>query len=211
MATTTMIDAIHDSVHNIPVSSPKVAGYVSGTADIIWTAADWARFPRAGKVRIEQGYPHFKATGCDVFDVETAAVTPAQAAQGVRLRIAAGITWTTVYGSDSSLAAVLAALKALGPTWYYGHVDCWLANWALSQAEAAAIIGTIVHGMTCRAVQWASPQSNPNTRVPGSRLTLAQANVDLSVTQPSWHAYVPAAAASQVGEPAAPGGAQPAG
>ncbi len=207
MATTTMIDAIHDNAHNIPASAPKVAGYVSGTADIVWTAADWARFPRAGKVRIEQGYPGFNALGCDVFDVETDAVTPAQAAQGVRERIAARITWTTIYGSDSSLAAVLAALQALGPTWYFGHVDCWLANWSLNQAEAAAIVGTIVHGMTCRTVQWASPQSNPNTLVPGSRLTLAEANCDLSVTQPSWHAYVAAAAAVPVQEPAAPGGA----
>ena len=41
--------------------------------------------------------------------------------------------------------------------------------------------------MTCRAVHWASPTSNPGTIVPGGTLTLAQAQVDLSVAEDAWH------------------------
>ena len=45
---TLMIDAIHANVGNIPVRTPKVGGYVTGTPDIKWTPSDWARFPHAG-------------------------------------------------------------------------------------------------------------------------------------------------------------------
>jgi hypothetical protein len=37
-----------------------------------------------------------------------------------------------------------------------------------------------------QAVQWAAPQSNPDTLIPGSSLTLADGNCDLSVTAPGW-------------------------
>ena len=86
------------------------------------------------------------------------------------------------------LEAVQQALEGLKPppSWYYGHVDCWLSNWNLNEAEAAALIGTEIHGMTCRAVQWANPTYNAATLVPGSLLTLADAQVDLSVMDASW-------------------------
>jgi hypothetical protein len=35
-------------------------------------------------------------------------------------------------------------------------------------------------------VQWAAPQSNPDTLIPGSNRTLAEGNCDLSVTAPAW-------------------------
>jgi hypothetical protein len=40
IATTAMIDTIHDDVSNIPVNAPKVAGYITGSPDIKWTTAD---------------------------------------------------------------------------------------------------------------------------------------------------------------------------
>lgn len=182
-----MIDAIHLNVPHIPVTSAKVAGYVTGTPDIQWTAADWARFPHSGHVRIEQGFGPFDPLHCDVLDVEARAVTPALAAQGVKDRIAAGIAGTTIYASRNTLPAVEAALNALlGGTWH-GHADCWLADWNLNEAEADALIGTTMHGMTCRAVQWASPSSNPRTLVPGSTMTLSQAGCDLSAAGAAWH------------------------
>jgi len=46
-----MIDAISANVGNVPASTPKVGGYVTGTPDIKWTSRDWARFPEAGTVR----------------------------------------------------------------------------------------------------------------------------------------------------------------
>jgi hypothetical protein len=208
-ATTPMIDATHANLARIPANVAaavaKVAGYDSGTSDIQWTPADFSRFPHAGHVRLEQGYTWTlpQILNCEGFDVERGAVTPQVAAAGVQARINAGIQWTTIYGSDGSLAAVQAALKAFGPSWYYGHVDCWLADWNLDEAQAAAKLGTEIHGMTCRAVQWASPATNPGTVIPGTTLTLAQAQADLSVTEAAWHAYVaPAAPKPPVPAPA---------
>lgn len=198
IATAPMIDATHANLARLPASVTavlgKVAGYDSGTGDIEWTTPDWARFPRAGHVLLEQGYTWTPAQvlAASGFDVEGKAVTPLMAAAGVRTRIAAGIQWTDIYGSDGALAATEAALKAFGPGgWYYGHVDCWLADWNLSEAQAAALLGTLIHGMTCRAVQWASPTSNAATVIPGTSMTLAQAQVDLSVTEAAWHAWAP--------------------
>lgn len=193
MTITLMIDAIHANVASIPASTPKVAGYTTGKGSAIpWTAADWGRFPHAGHVRIDQDALASDPLGSDVLDVESGAATPAEVPAWVRTRIAHGITWSTIYGTDAALAQVWGALEAAGPHgWFFGHVDVWLADWNLSEAQASALVGTLVHGMTCRAVQWASPTSNPGTLVPGGTLTLAQANVDLSVTEPVWHAYVP--------------------
>src|SRR5215469_3948355 len=189
-ATETMIDAIRVNAHNIPRGTPKVAGYVTGTGAVPWTAAEWGLFPRAGHVRIDQspGLAVFAAGHADVADVEFLAGTVSSFTHGVRARIAAGVQWSTIYGTDGTIAGAAAALQAAGAHgWYYGHVDCWLANWNLNEAEAAALIGQLVHGLTCRAVQWASPTSNPGTIVPGGKLNLTQAQVDLSVAEDSWH------------------------
>lgn len=190
-ATETMIDAIRVNAHNIPASTLKVAGYGTGVGDVPWTGAEWGLFPKAGHVRIDQT-PTGQAFAlglADVYDIENLAGTVTSFVHCVRQRIASGIEWSTAYGTDGTLAAVAAALEAAGPHgWYFGHVDCWLADWNLSEGQAAALVGREVHGMTCRAVQWASPSTNPGTIVPGGSLTLAQAQVDLSAAQASWHA-----------------------
>ena len=51
-----MIDSIHATCHNIPTGTRKVAGYVTGSAEIRWTRTDWDRFdPRhTGLVRIDR-------------------------------------------------------------------------------------------------------------------------------------------------------------
>ena len=189
MTTVLMVDATHASVAGVPASVPKVAGYVTGTPDIEWVTADWARFPASGHVRIEQGYgPVPKPSLWDVLDIETGAWQPGDVPGQVKSRIAAGITWTTAYASDGLLAEVEHALIAAGPHgWYYGHVDCWLADWNLNEVQAAALVGQLVHGMTCRAVQWASPTSNPHTLLPGTSRTLSQVNCDLSAAAAGWH------------------------
>jgi hypothetical protein len=184
----TMVDTVHGSVGLDLARFPYVAGYVSGTPDIKWTPGDWGLFGHSKKVRIWQGYAgtpvDFRAW--DVIDVETGAVTVAQAAAAVNARVANGIQWTTIYGSDSTLAEVAKAVQAYGGHVWVGHVNAWLADWNLSLTEASKIIGTMVHGMTCIAVQWASPSSNPGTILPGTGKTLKQANVDLSVVDGTW-------------------------
>jgi|SRR6267378_2694412 len=182
-----MVDTIGSDATHIPAGIPDVGGYVSGTSDIIWTAGEWARFPNSKHVRIWQGFgTRPSITGFDVIDVEAGAVTVAEAAQAVRDRVAAGIHWTTLYGTDSTLAALSAAIQAEGHTVWDGHVNAWLADWNLSGTTAAAKLGTFIHGMSCVGVQWASPSSNPNTLIPGTKLTLKVANCDLSVVDAGW-------------------------
>src|SRR6185312_7873588 len=138
-------------------------------------------------IRIFQGYGDLPDVhSFDAVDIESGAVTPAEAASIVRTRVLAGIPWTHLYGTDATLAETGAAIRAYGNSIWNGHVSAWLADWNLNESEAAAKIGTQIHGMTCMAVQWASPSSNPNTLVPGTNVTLKAANCDLSVCDATW-------------------------
>jgi hypothetical protein len=186
-----MPDFTHSAVTNVPPNGPysHVGGYTSGTPDILWTPSDWSRYSKQIHIRYEQGYGGFtpNMADYDVLDIEKGAWTPEAAATEVKRRVEAGYQWTTLYGGDADLAATSALIVAMGPHIWDGHVDCILANWNLDEAQAAAIVGTEVHGMTCRGVQWASPESNPNTNLPGTAMTLAEANVDLTVVQAGWN------------------------
>lgn len=185
--TTMMVDTIHADVTKVPANVPEIAGYISGTSDIDWTSADWARFTKARKVRVYQGYGPVPAPHAyDAVDIESGAVTPAQAAQCVKQRVDAGIPWTTFYATDGNAALANAEVQKLGEHYWNGHVNIWLADWNLSQETAIPYIGRAVHGATCIGVQWASPSSNPHTLLPGTSLTLAQANVDLSIVDNTW-------------------------
>jgi hypothetical protein len=187
VATSVMLDTIGANAANIPLTTYYVAGYVSGLGDVPWSQAQFDRFPTIRKVRIWQGAgvkPSLQAY--DVIDVESGAVTPQEAAQAVKDRVTAGIQWTTVYGSDSVLAQVTAEIQKFGNAVWNGHVNYFLADWNLNEAEAAALLDTHIHGASCVAVQWASPSSNPNTVVPGGSQTLSQANIDISVVDTNW-------------------------
>jgi hypothetical protein len=185
------VDFTHSAVKNVPPAGPytHVLGYTSGTEDIVWTPSDWGKFIRPIRIRINQGFgsktPNM--ADYDVLDVENGAWSVQEAADEVERRVEAGYQWTTLYGSDAALGALADAIKAKGKDIWNGHVDCILADWNLDEAEAAKIVGAEVHSMTCRAVQWASPTSNPNTLLPGTSMTLREANVDLNVVQPGWN------------------------
>ena len=79
MSYSVMIDGMHASAGNIPVSTPKVAGYVTGTPDIEWVPSDWARFPSSGHVRIDQSpaLAAWASGAADVADMENGAATQA--------------------------------------------------------------------------------------------------------------------------------------
>jgi len=197
---TPMIDAIHANVGNVPASTLKVAGYVTGTPDIRWTHQDWQRFPHAGTVRIDQspGLAEYASNAASVADIEPGAGTVGAfvTASQSRLRLRR-LLW--FYGTQSVISQVSAALTAAGIP--LSECGAWLANWNLSEAEADAALGTAIAGIRLVGVQWASPTSNPGTKVPGSNLTLAQAQVDLSVTVPGWfatHTLPPARAEAEV-------------
>jgi hypothetical protein len=202
MLGTLMIDTIHVDVDNIPASTPKVAGYVTGSAEVKWTRQDWDRFPHAGKVRIDQS-PQLSAyaTGdADIADIESGAGTPGAYATACKQRLASNrLLWC--YCDQDTVSRVSGALVAVRIP--LSKCGLWLANWNLSQAEADALIGTALSGIRIVAVQWASPSSNPGTQVPGGApgKTLKEANLDLSVTQPGWFeavASVGAAAGARI-------------
>ena len=183
----TMLDTIGANSANIPLSTHYVAGYVSGLGDVPWTQAMFDRFPTIRKVRIWQGAGNKPpASAYDVIDVESGAVTPQQAAQAIADRVNIGVPWTTVYGSDSALAQVTAETQKFGNHVWIGHVNYWLADWNLNQAEAINLLGTQIHGASVVAVQWASPSSNPNTIVPGGTQKLSEANIDISAVDANW-------------------------
>jgi hypothetical protein len=187
---TDMIDTIHKTVSHVPASAPKVAGYVTGYADIMWTAADWARFS-GGKVHINQSG---RVGLGQVLDVEFRAATNADAVAWGRYRQASGKR-ACFYISEGSLAGLVAVLHAGGVDVSPKGSAFWVANWDLSRDQAVAALGTRAmasgHTIEVVAVQWASPSSNPHTNLPGTPLTLAEANCDLSVTRDGWYATAP--------------------
>lgn len=171
-----MYDGIHSDVPSIPAGAVKVAGYVSGAITAYWwTAADWARFPHAGHVRIDTDGS--KPLESDVVDCETGDVSPAGAARWAHTRQARG-WWSAIYCSESQLPAVRAACAAAGVT----KVGYWIANWSLSLDQAVAKLTGDIY-----AVQFTSPSTHPGQRY------------DLSVARPQWF---PAPAAPPVKPPA---------
>jgi hypothetical protein len=181
------LDTVRTTAQHIPAGTPNVGGYVSGTGVVPWTETEWAMFPHAKKFRIYQATgvavdPH----GYDIIDIEDKAATPQNAAQETKNRVEAGVEWTTWYATRANALATVNALKSLGEQYFIGHVNLQLADWNLNEEQAAALIGTFVEGITVVSVQWASPESNPNTIVPGGSLTLGQSNVDISVSDGNW-------------------------
>lgn len=189
-AYTVLIDAMGQNAHNIPVTTEKIGVYVTGTAsnpDVIWTTADLARFPHAGILRYDQtpALESYATHAADIADLEQYAGTITNFVVATQRRIANGENGNA-YGTHDTLVATSAALRAHGVN--LARVRCVLANWNLSESEAAALLGTHIDGIEIMGVQWASPSSNPNTVVPGGTLTLSEAEVDLNVTVPSWFA-----------------------
>lgn len=182
MSYVVMADAIHADAWNVPVTIPKVAGYVTGTPDIQWTAGDWAHFPSSGHVRIDQSpaLGAWASGAADVADMENGAASQATVIQEALTRQAKG-WFSFVYVAEGNFAALESAVAAAGLT---GHVQYWVANWNLSEAEAAAQLQEEVV-----AIQFASPGSNPDTVIPGGTRTLSQVNADLSVTVPAWFQF----------------------
>ena len=135
-------DATHDNIGVLPAGA-QVAGYTTGTADIRWTAADFAAHPRA--VRIDQD-PAASDPAADVLDIESGAATPASApgwvtrAQASRTSGARpGQRSPAVYMSQSVVTQVVNALVAGGIS---SGVGLWIAHFGLTQAQATQMVMT---------------------------------------------------------------------
>lgn len=185
--TTFMVDTIGTNADALPLHLPAYGAYVSGLDGVPWTQSQLNRVSGSKVFKYWQGagvVPPVYAY--DVIDVENLAVTPQQAADAVAERVAGGIPWTTIYGTDSYLAQVATDVQAKGRAVWNGHVNCVLADWNLNETEAMVKVGTFIHGMSCVGVQWASPVSNPDTVIPGTGLTLKAVNADLNVIDALW-------------------------
>lgn len=92
----------------IPANAAMVAGYVDGA--YAWSAADWARFPGAVKVRIAV----FSTTNDGhVGDCEPGCMSVAGAVGWVQTRRRSGVD-PTVYCNTSTWPSVVAAFRAAG-------------------------------------------------------------------------------------------------
>jgi hypothetical protein len=180
VTTVTMIDATGTCSGLIPPDTPKVAGYVTGSDGIQWTYADWSRFGLGQVVRIDQS-PGTGDLQAQVKDVESGAATNEDALSWGLGRSALGFVpcW---YTSRANLTPLLNTLDAGGLT----SGQLWVADWSLDEEEAAAQVAAQSGPFPVKAIQWASPTSNPETLLPGTTMTLAEANCDLSVADESW-------------------------
>jgi len=185
MLTVIMADAMGAYSHNIPASIPKVAGYVTGYGQVPWTPANWARFTMGQVVRIDQS-PGMGDIQANVKDIEAECATDKDGLCWARERIALGIVpcW---YKSAGGLTSLLNTLIAGGVT----SGELWVAAYSLSYAEARGLVMAQYGPFPVKAVQWASPTSNPHTILPGTSLTLEEANADLSVAEASWQGSTP--------------------
>src|SRR5437016_10343282 len=148
--TTFMVDTTGSNADQLPLHLPMYAGYVSGLHGVEWTPEQFQRFSGSKVLKYYQGVgPVPPIHTFDAIDVEPQAVTAELAAQIVRDRVLGGIPWTTIYGTDSALAQVSADVRALGTGIWNGHVNCILADWNLNEGQAAAKVGTFIHGMSC--------------------------------------------------------------
>jgi hypothetical protein len=187
-AHTGFADFTGGSVSQVPiVRGGLVAAYLTGTDGIAWSAAQIQARQAGGEgvVGIDQtpGGQMFAQDGAvegvkaSIYDVENGAGTPASAAAACRSRVALGVQQHTLYVSLDALPALQAAVAGI-PGVVYG-----VANYAWSVTEAEAYITAnpdVVY------VQYGDPQTNPDTLIPGTSVTLAQANADIDVGLASW-------------------------
>jgi hypothetical protein len=139
IATTTVCDAIRANIGHLPKG--QAAGYSTGTGIVPWGPADWKAHP--GAVRICQD-PGATDTTADVLDVEAGAATVGVAARWAEAAAAnfaagkrPGQRHPAVYMSLSSVTPVVNALVHGG---IREGVGLWVANWNLTEAEAAVLV-----------------------------------------------------------------------
>ena len=148
----------HDAIHvNVPRLPPgQTAGYTTGTADIRWTAGDWAAHRKAVRICQDSGSDHT----ADVLDVERGAAANADACRWFPPTLAAfqaaarpGQRSPAVYTSASNVTPLVNALVAAG---IKSGAGLWVANWDLSSAQAVADVENAAGPFPIVGVQYAS-------------------------------------------------------
>jgi len=137
--TRTMGDAIAANVAALQAAgTDMVAGYVTGSGDIQWTAADFALFPGKPQVTIDQGFTGSPVASAIVRDVEAGAWSAGNAVTSK--------PWTPARPTIYCSASVLPQVSAAG--W---QGDVWVADY-VSTAPTSPY--PVPAGMTCVAWQW---------------------------------------------------------
>lgn len=174
------IDTIDANVDRVPLATPVIWAYVTGTTlnpEIEWELADLQLFPHSTIYRIDQGFgdqaDEVRAFDADEYDLEARAWTVDRLVRVIQLRNER--RWSTrVYASVDPYTALIAGLAAARvPTHslYYRE-----ANWDLNETEAWQVLTGNKY-----AAQWASPSSNPLTVIPGTSVNLQAAGADLNM------------------------------
>lgn len=164
------IDAMGDYAHNIPTMTPTVLGYDTGSGGVQWNALQYEGFPHSGIGHINQDNDTNPRVG-SIFDMESGAGTTGGFVEWSRGKRALGLI-PIGYGSRSTLTAAAEAMLSAGINDWWE----WEANPMGDERAAAQLLTGRV-----KAVQFAWPQYQPHMIVPGSHLTLSQANVDISI------------------------------
>jgi len=173
--TTWGADCMAENSGSLPDALGVVWAYGTGTPGIPWSAEQKARFAHGHVYVIDQGFGSKGPFDADEFDLEARAWTVPELVDVAAAR--AERHWSTrIYCSKIPYGMMMGALSAAGLL----HVPVFfrIADWSLNEPQARATLGGNVY-----AKQWASPSSNPDTILPGTKLTLAEANVDLNVVR----------------------------
>ena len=168
-------DCMGEHSDNLPAAMGVVWAYNTGTPGIPWSVEQRARFDHAHLYTVDQGFGSKTPFDADEFDLEARAWTVPELVQVAAAR--AEKRWSTrIYCSRIPYAMMSGALAAAGLL----HLPVFfrIADWSLNEAQARAQLGGNVY-----AIQWASPSSNPATLLPGTQLTLEEAQADLNVVR----------------------------
>lgn len=168
-------DCTASSVQSLAKTAPDaIWPYVTGSPDIAWTQEQINGFPGARVYRVNQGYNQGpgEALNGDEFDMEAGAWTMSALLSIITARRM--VEWSTrVYATWANYGPMKEELAQAG----IGKSVWWrIADWNLSEHMADLELHGDVY-----AGQWASPTSNPTTLVPGTAISLAEANADLNV------------------------------
>jgi hypothetical protein len=146
-------DATHENIATLPKG--QVAGYTTGTPDIVWTPDDWDAHPGALRICQDAGATDVTA---DYLDVETGAATPADCPGWYKRALAAYTTGVrpgqrhpSIYCAASNVTNVVNALKAGGVDSGPGLI---VADWDLTQAQSVADVQAGAGPFPIRGVQF---------------------------------------------------------
>jgi hypothetical protein len=151
-------DAMHANVGKLPKGA-QTAGYVTGSGEVMWTAADWAAHPDA--VRIDQSPLDTELDEmADVLDFENGAATLASlvpwaqaALRNYRSGARPGQRSPLVYCDGSSVTPVANALTAGKVT----GVGLFIAKWSDTLTQALEEVVTASGPFPVSGIQFASP------------------------------------------------------